>query len=61
VQPVQGQTTIYYKNMFCGDADIQPNDIVTDLDTNEKMKVVNVNKYIGLLPHYEIRLQGGVI
>lgn len=60
VQPIQGQTTVYYKNMFCYPADIKPNDIVIDLESNEKMKVININPYT-LLKHMEVRLQGGVL
>ena len=60
IVPIQGQTTIYYKNMFCNIADIKANDIVTNLSTNEAMKVININSY-GLLKHMEIRLQGGVL
>ena len=59
VQPLQGQVALYDKKMFCYPADIRANDIITDLSTGEKMKVVNVNSY-SLLKHMEIALVGGV-
>ena len=58
IVPTAGQTIVFYKNMFCNVADVKVNDIVTDLDTLEKFKVLNTNSY-GLLKHMEIRLQGG--
>lgn len=59
VVPQEGQTSIYYYNMFCNlEADIQPNDIVINLVTGEKFKVINTNDY-RILPHQEVRLQGG--
>ena len=60
VVPAQGQTTIYYKDMFCPIVDIKPNDIITDLATGEKMKVVNTNSW-NILKHLEVFLQGGTI
>ena len=60
VVPEHGQTAIYYKKMFCYPCDIQTNDIITDLSTNEKMKVININDY-NLLKHMEIELEGGVV
>jgi TolB-like protein len=60
VVPVQGQTTIYYKNMFCNIVDIQANDIITDLATGEKFKVVNTNPW-NILKHLEVFLQGGTV
>jgi hypothetical protein len=61
VVPQEGQTAIYYYNMFCDiGVDIQANDIVTNLVTGEKFKVINYNDY-RILPHLEVRLQGGTI
>lgn len=60
VVPQQGQTTIYYKDMFCNIVDIQPNDIITDLATNEKYKVINTNSW-NILRHMEVFLQGGTV
>ena len=60
VVPTQGQTTVYYKTMFCYLTDIQINDIVTNLDTGEKLKVININDW-NLLKHLEVSLEGGVL
>jgi len=60
VVPAQGQTAIYYKNMFCKPTDIKVNDIITDLSTSEKFKVITTNSY-WMLKHMEIRLEGGTI
>ena len=60
VVPSAGQTAIYYKTMFCYRSDIKENDIITDLSSGAKMKVVNINDY-GILPHMEVNLQGGTV
>lgn len=61
IVPQEGQTNISYLDMFCDlNADIKPNDVVIDLDTNESMKVLDVNNYL-ILKHKEVRLQGGTI
>lgn len=61
VVPQEGQTNVYYYNMFCElEMDIKPNDIVTNLVTGEKFKVINTNDY-RILPHMEVRLQGGTV
>jgi len=60
IVPAQGQTAIYYKNMFCNPADIKVNDIITDLNTNEKFKVITTNSY-WMVKHMEIRLEGGTV
>ena len=61
VVPQEGQTNIYYYVMFCElEMDIQPNDIVTNLVTGERFKVINTNDY-RILPHMEVRLQGGTV
>ena len=61
VVPQEGQTAIYYYNMFCeNDTDIKSNDIITNLATGEKFKVINYNDY-RILPHLEVRLQGGTV
>ena len=60
VVPQQGQTAIYYKNMFCDLVDIKANDIITDLSNNETFKVINTNPYT-ILKHLEVRLQGGTL
>jgi uncharacterized protein YkvS len=59
ITPIAGQTIIFYRTMFCNLSDIKENDIITDLDTNEKYKVLNINPYT-LLKHMEIVIQGGV-
>ena len=61
IVPQEGQTTVYYYNMFCEiGANIQANDIITNLVTGEKFKVINTNDY-RILPHLEVRLQGGTV
>lgn len=61
VVPQEGQTSVYYYVMFCElETDIKPNDIVTNLATGEKFKVINTNDY-RILPHMEVRLQGGTV
>lgn len=61
VVPQEGQTSVYYYNMFCDiSMDIRPNDIVTNLVTGEKFKVINTNDY-RILPHMEVKLQGGTV
>lgn len=60
IMPVAGQTIISYMTMFCKFADIKENDIVTDLKTMSKYKVVDVNR-LGILPHLEVSMEGGVI
>ncbi len=60
IQPIQGQTALSYKTMFCYVTDIKPNDIITDLSTSEKFKVINVNQF-NILKHMEITLEGGVV
>lgn len=60
IVPQSGQTSVYYMNMFCDIADIRPNDIVTDLSTGEKFKVINTNEY-RILKHMEVRMQGGTV
>lgn len=60
IYPEHGQTTKYYMTMFCYPTDIQPNDIVTDVDNpTTKMKVISVNSF-NILKHYEVTLEGGV-
>lgn len=59
IYPEHGQTTRAYKLMFCYPADIKPNDIITDLSSNERLKVLNVNNY-KLLKHMEVSLESGV-
>jgi hypothetical protein len=61
IVPQEGQTAVYYYNMFCDiGTDLQANDIVTNLVTGEKFKVINYNDY-RILPHLEVRLQGGTV
>jgi len=55
-----GQTSINYMKMFCDMTDIKENDIVTDLNTESKYKVINVKQYTQVCYTYAY-LQGGVV
>jgi hypothetical protein len=61
IVPQEGQVAVYYVNMYCNlGYGIKANDIIINIATGEKFKVVNASDY-SVLPHSEIRLQGGTI
>jgi hypothetical protein len=61
VVPQEGQTAISYHTMFLNiGVDIKSNDVVTDIATGQKYKVIDVNHY-RILPHLEVKLQGGTV
>lgn len=57
----QEQAPIYTVHMFCEiGTDIRESDIVENLSTGVKYKVIDVDEY-RLLPHLEVKMQGGVV
>ena len=61
IVPQEGQTIVSYHVMFVEDGtDIKENDKITDLATGQKFKVISCNNY-RILPHIEVKLQGGTV
>lgn len=61
VVPQEGQTVVSYHVMFVEiGTDIKENDKVTDIATGQKFKVISCNNY-RILPHIEVKMQGGTI
>jgi hypothetical protein len=55
-----GQTSINYMRMYCDMTDIKQNDIVTDLNSNVKYKVITVKQFTQVCYTYAL-LQSGVV
>ena len=61
IVPQEGQTVVSYHVMFVEiGTDIKENDKVTDIATGQKFKVISCNNY-RILPHIEVKMQGGTI
>ncbi|MBU2701177.1 hypothetical protein Ga0466249_002291 [Sporomusaceae bacterium BoRhaA] len=55
-----GSTVLTTLEMYCNLSDIKEKDIITDLSTSSKYKVLNVKNY-NQIAYQKIKLQGGVL
>ena len=60
VMAVAGETSIVRMKLFCDMAALQEKDVVTDLNTGSKYKIINVKQYTQIA-YTEILMLGGVL